>query len=76
MMSTNVSRLAAVLTLVALSACKCMSGADCAAMCALTDKDKAAISSGSETWLKAVRAADWNAVAARYATDAALIGQY
>jgi uncharacterized protein (TIGR02246 family) len=72
-MRTNLSRLALAFALVALSACKCMSGADCAAMCALTDKDKAAISAGSETWLKAVRAADWNAVAARYATDAMLM---
>ena len=73
-MSTTLPRLAAVLALVFLSACQCTMccGVE-ASEATLTPADRAAISANSAAWLKAVRAADWAAVAATYASDAMLL---
>lgn len=73
-MKFDVSRIAAVLVLVAVSACKsmeCCEVEECEAT--LSNADRAAISANSEAWLKAVRAADWAGVAATYTDDAALM---
>ena len=70
-MNLRMPRLAALLALVTLPAC--MGGGQCAETCALSTKDRAAIQANAEAWLKAVRAADWAAVAATYTTDAILL---
>lgn len=71
---SNVARLVAVLVLSALSACKsaeCCGPADCKAH--LTGPDLAGVLANGDAWLKAVRAADWSAMAATYAPDAILM---
>lgn len=73
-MSLNASRITAVLFLVALAACKCMVNREAGACKAsLSKADRAAISANSTAWLKAVRASNWTAAAATYATDAMLL---
>ncbi|MFN0009251.1 MAG: YybH family protein [Planctomycetota bacterium] len=73
-MNLAISRAVAVLTLVALSACKSMECCEPQACTAsLSKADRAAISANSAAWLKAVRAADWAATAAGYTTDAMLM---
>lgn len=73
-MNTHPLRFVAALFLVLLAACKCM---DCAApeTCSnsLSAADRTALATNSEAWLKAVRASDWDAVAASYAEDAMLL---
>jgi ketosteroid isomerase-like protein len=74
MTNLDLSRYAAALALVALSACKsveCREPMACGA--SLSAADRAGISANSAAWLQAVRAADWNAVAATYAADAMLL---
>lgn len=74
LMNPSVARLAAVLVLVASSACKSMqegSGVSCPAN--LPKEDRAAIAANTAAWLKAVRASDWAEVAARYTPDATLM---
>lgn len=73
-MSFMVSRIAAVLVVVALSACKSMECCEPEACeASLSKEDRAAISANAEAWLRAVRAADWAATAATYTTDAMLL---
>lgn len=70
----NASRLATVLVLVASSACqgtRCERTASCPAN--LPKEDRAAIAANTAAWLKALRAADWSGVAARYTPDATLM---
>lgn len=70
----DVSRVAAFVVLVALSACKSTEHREPAACVAtLSSADRAAISANGTAWLKAVRAADWGAVAATYTSDAMLM---
>lgn len=72
--NSNVARIGAVLVLSVLSACKsaeCCDPADCRVQ--LTEADRAGVAANGEAWLKAVRAADWLAMAATYAPDAILM---
>ncbi|MCE9592979.1 MAG: DUF4440 domain-containing protein [Planctomycetes bacterium] len=73
-MNIHPLRLVAALVLVLLAACKC---ADCAAPAAcsksLSQADREALAANSAAWLKAVRASDWDAVAAGYTDDAMLL---
>ncbi|MBL8859221.1 MAG: DUF4440 domain-containing protein [Planctomycetes bacterium] len=65
---------AAALLLVTLAACKCTDGgAATSCSTSLSKADRTAITANTMTWLKAVRAADWKAVAATYTQDAMLL---
>jgi len=64
----------AALLAVALSACSSTRCCEATARSAtLTQADRAAIAENSQAWLRAVRAADWAAVAATYTEDAMLL---
>lgn len=72
--NSNATRIAALLVLSALSACRsadCCDPADCKAR--LTGADLAGITANGDAWLKAVRASDWLGMAATYAPDAILM---
>lgn len=73
-MNLAIARFAAALALVVISACKCTDCSESATCKAnLPDADRAAIAANSTTWLTAVRAANWSAVAATYTPDALLM---
>jgi ketosteroid isomerase-like protein len=74
-MHRSLSRLTVVVLLAVASACKSTGGEASPACCStsLSESDLAGIHANSEAWLKAVRAADWDAVAAGYTSDALLM---